>query len=243
VAGVEGYGTVDDAIPRGYSHGAAEGTDDWRVDTAANHTTGGARSFAASDVAETTDKWLALELRLGSGAQLTFWHRYHMEEGYDGGVLEISTDGGSTWTDLGSAVTAGGYTGTISSSFGNPLGGRSAWTGTLADFGQVSVDLSAYTGNVEIRWRMGLDSGVGTDPWYIDDIGVANAYVPSDCSTWTGPCSLFGDADDSGAVTTDDLLALVEDLFDTVQSAACPDPDGSGSQDAADLAAWLETIG
>src|SRR2546430_6780011 len=51
----------------------------------------------------------------GEPVQISFRNNFNLQDGFDGGVLEISTDGGSTFQDiltLGSFVT-GGYKGTI----------------------------------------------------------------------------------------------------------------------------------
>jgi hypothetical protein len=58
--------------------------------------------------------------------QITFRNNLNLQDGFDGGVLEISTDGGNTFLDiltLGTGV-AGGYNGTVSTCCGNPLAGR-----------------------------------------------------------------------------------------------------------------------
>ena len=54
-------------------------------------------------------------------SHLTFWHRYGTEAGFDGGVLEVSTDDGATWQDVeaaGGVFVQGGYDGVID--LGNP---------------------------------------------------------------------------------------------------------------------------
>ena len=67
-------------------------------------------------------------LQVGPGAfSFTFSHRYSFEYSgtsyYDGGVIEISTDNGTTWADVG--TTAAGYPSrTLFSGSGNVLGGR-----------------------------------------------------------------------------------------------------------------------
>ena len=106
---------------------------------------------------------------------LSFWHQYKTEYDYDGGVIEISTDGGATWSDLGPYITANGYTGMLSSDYENPLGGRMAWTGNVIAWTEVTVDLSSFAGqSVNIRWRLGCDSSLGADGWYIDDVRIAS---------------------------------------------------------------------
>ena len=59
-------------------------------------------------------------------------------------MLELTTDGGTTWTDAGAYVTGGGYTGTIATGHGNPLEGRPAWTGSNSGYGQVTLNLTAH---------------------------------------------------------------------------------------------------
>ena len=63
-------------------------------------------------------------LTIGSGDVLSFWHSYDTESGYDGGVVEVSTNG-TTWVDLGGNSTQNGYNGSISRSFGSPIAGPS----------------------------------------------------------------------------------------------------------------------
>lgn len=166
--------TLEPAPAAGWSHAVAPGvgTDDWATSTAASHSA--THAWASADVATRTDKWLIAPAQtLPSNATLTFWHQYSFESGFDGGVLEISANGGSTWVDLGSQITGGGYTSTISSSYSNPLMGRQAWSGSSSGFVQVTVSLASYAGqSVLVRWRMGCDTSLPGGSWYIDDIVV-----------------------------------------------------------------------
>ena len=106
--------------------------------------------------------------------QLTFWHTYNLENQCDGGVLEISTNGGTTFTDLGAAILSGGYTGALTCST-NPIRTRSAWTGGgLGAMSQVVVNLSAFAGQTALlRFRLVADDGVGGGGWFIDDVTVS----------------------------------------------------------------------
>jgi hypothetical protein len=126
---------------------------------------------------------------IAAGAVLTFRHTFAMESSgssfFDGGVVEISIGGGA-FTDIitaGGSFVAGtqGYVGTISSSFGNPLAGRMAFSGTNAGgFGvyvTTSINLPASTNgqSVVIRWRRGSDSSVAATGWRIDTVSVTNS--------------------------------------------------------------------
>ena len=161
-----------------WTHQAGSGTDAWALVTDQSHSP--THAWFHPDPATVTDSrlWNTTPVQVGAGSTLTFWHRYQFENGYDGAVLEISPDGGGTWTDLGPYITAGGYNGTISTCCSNPLGGRSAWTNDLTTWTQVEVDLNSYAGqSVQVRWRMGADSSVSDAGWYIDDVQL-NAPLP-----------------------------------------------------------------
>ena len=101
-----------------------------------------------------------------TSATLTFWHAYDMENTYDGGVLEVSTDGGSTWADVtavGGSFISGGYDGAISTAFNSPIAGRQAWTGAFTSYRQVSVNLNSLIGqsNLKLRFREANDRELG----------------------------------------------------------------------------------
>ncbi|MBI4914330.1 MAG: hypothetical protein HY825_00650 [Acidobacteria bacterium] len=118
-----------------------------------------------------------------AGSVLTFWHRFTTESGWDGGRLEVSTDGGGTWAQVpGSAFLSGGYNGTTSGTYGNPIPGA-AWTGTGGsgnNFLEVRVDMTAYAGsNVRVRWALGTDSSVTGDGWWVDSVSLTGACVPT----------------------------------------------------------------
>ena len=99
-------------------------------------------------------------------------------------MLEYSVNGGATWYDIlagnGSTIPAnpdrflqGGYTSTISTAYGNPIGGRQAWSGGLVDWQEVIVDLTDLAGeSVMLRWRLGTDSSVSNVGWWVDDVSV-----------------------------------------------------------------------
>ncbi|HET9532080.1 MAG TPA: S8 family serine peptidase [Blastocatellia bacterium] len=113
--------------------------------------------------------------------RLSFFHIFNFEPGFDGGVLEISTDGGSTWQDLGSRVIVGGYDGQLTEASENPLGSRQAWTsrGRAGVFSQVVVNLDDFAGQqIRLRFLAGFDFATGIlegyTGWFIDDIRISS---------------------------------------------------------------------
>lgn len=114
----------------------------------------------------------------------TFRHRHSFEfdggGNYDGGQIQISTNNGGTWTDIGaSAVPA--YNGSLLVYAGNnnPLQGLSAYAAQSAGYpalATVTVSLgTAYAGQtVRVRFAIGSDNGAGATGWEIDDIAFAN---------------------------------------------------------------------
>jgi bacillolysin len=108
-----------------------------------------------SDVrGEQAAEW-AHDIVLPPDAVLHFNHAYEFETAldafgasfYDGGVLEVSVDGGQEWFDAGDLIVEGEeYLGVISTDFDNPLAGWPAFVGWSFGYGSTRVDLSALAG-------------------------------------------------------------------------------------------------
>ena len=127
--------------------------------------------------------------------QLSTSHYYIAESNYDGCVLEISINGGS-FADIlsaGGSFASGGYNGTISTKYGNPLAGRAAWTGNSGGFISIAVNLPAATagGNIQLRWRLGSDSSVSSTGWYVDTVSISQIGYTC-CSTPPTSILTFG---------------------------------------------------
>ena len=119
----------------------------------------------------------------GGGVRLIFRHNFNLEAseqnqglGYDGGVLEVSSDGGNTFQDIleahGSFVV-GGYNRTIATDRGSPIAGRQAWSGNSGGFITTVVNVPAFqTPSSKIRWRMASDSTGSGEGWRVDTVHV-----------------------------------------------------------------------
>ncbi|MCC6130604.1 MAG: S8 family serine peptidase, partial [Acidobacteria bacterium] len=133
------------------------------------------------------------------GGQLSFRHRFAFESAtasFDGGVLEIAigataiTNG--TYTDFitaGGSWVTGGYTGTISTTFSNPLAGRAAWVRVSGAYITTTANMPASANGqpIRLRWRMGSDVSISATGWAIDTItlpGMAGFTLV--CSTTCG---------------------------------------------------------
>ncbi|MFT6358552.1 MAG: putative repeat protein (TIGR01451 family) [Saprospiraceae bacterium] len=144
----------------------------------------GSNAWFAEDVGTTSvaNLIVATEKGLTSSSVLTFAHNYNTEATWDGGVVEISTDNGTSWSDLGNDMTANGYNSTINNS-------RPAFSGNSGGFVTTSVNLSAYAGqNALIRFQMNCDVTVSGLGWYVDDVTMNNLalYIPNIASVTDG---------------------------------------------------------
>lgn len=105
---------------------------------------------------------------------LSFWHNFRTETLNDGGVLEYSVNGGSTWLDAGHLFLSNGYNTTMSAN--SILNGRKAFSGNSRGFELTTLDLSSF-GTTPVQFRFWLENnanGIGVDGWYVDDIARAN---------------------------------------------------------------------
>ncbi|MEM9594392.1 MAG: M14 family zinc carboxypeptidase [Acidobacteriota bacterium] len=89
----------------------------------------------------------AVDLTGGGAVELTFWHRFDLESGFDFGHLEVSADGGP-FTSVAS------------------FDGISGWRQE-----RFSLDLGDAA-EARIRFRLETDGALGRDGWYVDDVEV-----------------------------------------------------------------------
>jgi hypothetical protein len=139
-----------------------------------------------------------VELTASEVSTLSFWTAWDIQAGFDGGVVEVSTNGGANWSLL---TPQGGYPSTITGG-GTLCGipqGSGAFTGlNQLTFTQRTVSLSAFAGQeVRLRWNYRTNATTHGEGWYVDDIAVTHAQVPGSCS----PGALFLDGFESGSVS------------------------------------------
>ncbi|TMQ13896.1 MAG: hypothetical protein E6J90_27630 [Deltaproteobacteria bacterium] len=155
--------------------------------------TGNTMFFGVNSPVATDTQFVSPALAVGTSQNLVlkFNHAFDLEASggqfFDGGVVEISLNGGTTWNDVSAFGVTPGYTGTLFVGSGNVIGGRQAFTGTspgfpalapvTLDFGKVFAGL-----NVMFRFRIATDASVSQTGWLIDDVevdGITNTPFPS----------------------------------------------------------------
>jgi Zn-dependent metalloprotease len=146
------------------------------------------------------------DVTLPSYAYMHFKHYWDFEVYFDGGMVEYSTDGGGSWVDAGSMFTHNGYTDTLSSYFGNPLGGREAFTDESRGYTSSRLDLSSLAGqNVRFRFRIGVDTSFDDFGWFIDDVRIYICRtfidVPDDYWAYQWIEALYDSGITSGCIT------------------------------------------
>lgn len=144
-------------------------------------------AFRANDPATVSDQRLVSpEIALPAGQSpltLKFWNYQSLEDKasgcYDGVIVEISTDDGSSWSQLpGSAMLTDPYNGMVDSGFSNPLAGIHAWCGDPQDWLNSVVNLAGYEGqNARFQFRLGSNSSQSREGWYIDDVVVQSCQL------------------------------------------------------------------
>ncbi len=180
--GSQSGGGFDNA---GWTHQAITEAVDWVWSTAQSHTPTHSW-FSASQTIISDRVLVSPSLVINASTTLSFRHTFNFETDFDGGTLEISTNNGMTWSVMpDAAFTAGGFTSTISTGFGNPIGGSKAWSGgAIGAMTQVTVNLASFAGQTaKLRWHAGDDDSNAEVGWFVDSVTLTNAGIPSSCTS------------------------------------------------------------
>jgi hypothetical protein len=122
-------------------------------------------------------------------AQISFRHNFNLEAsevdpnlGFDGGVLELSTDGGNTFQDIiaaGGSFVMGGYNRTIAADRGSPIAGRQAWSGNSGGFMFTVVNVPSLPepAGTKFRWRVASDTTGSGEGWRVDTVIVSRCFA------------------------------------------------------------------
>lgn len=176
----------------GWSTDANIGSSNWALVTSQSHTPS-TSWFASGPASRNTDNLASESIAIPADAirmKLSFWHKFNLETGNDGGVLEFSINGG-TWfrvNNTGSAeeIIVGDYNITLNDPKGDPknkneFAASPAWSGNSgSNFTQVVValkDTAKYAGkSLRARWRLATNSSVASPGgWHVDSLRLSGA--------------------------------------------------------------------
>lgn len=169
---------------QGWTHSAAVGPDTWIL--SGENPNGGAQHWHGDDVNQQSDQQLsspvlAIPISLSS-LTFRFANYQHFENDtvnppncWDGGILEVSTDGGKAFTQVPNEnLLTDPYDGTINLSGidPNPLAGLLGWCGAPQPYTDSRVDIADLAGenDVQFRFRIGTDGNNSAPGWDIDDV-------------------------------------------------------------------------
>ncbi|TGB01506.1 peptidase M6 [Halobacillus salinus] len=114
-------------------------------------------------------------------ATLNFDHYVDIEETWDYGVVQVSTDDGQTWTSLSNENTR---TDVVEEGYPKIKENVPGFTGHFDDYQSESFDLSEYAGQeVHISFRYLTDWGYNDAGWFIDNIEVPEIGLNYDGTT------------------------------------------------------------
>ncbi|MDP0491915.1 MAG: matrixin family metalloprotease [Verrucomicrobiota bacterium JB023] len=175
-----------------------------------------------------------------SESQLVFTHNYDVERGRDGGVLELSIDGGdwADWRTSGGTFDENGYNSAVRG-VENPIGTRAGWTGdsggsvtTVATLPEAAIGKSC-----QLRWVLGNDLRNANEGWTIEEIN----FTGEGCDE-TGPVVTLSPLDteasefpfdDSASLLLSTVLPVAVDTTVDLTLSGSADPllDYSGLSD------------
>lgn len=175
---------VERGTIQGWTTEALQGAATWTLQSGIVNS--GTQAFNSPDLDNTSDNVLTspvISVPTGSGPYtLRFWNQQSMESRgaggcWDGGVLEISQNGGPFVQVATDKMINDPYDGALNA---GPLNGSDAWCGDPQD-GQVnSVDINDFAGSdIQVRFRIVTDGSVGRpEGWTIDDVRVTGCAIP-----------------------------------------------------------------
>ncbi len=150
----------------------------------------------------------------GTDVKFRMWNNYVIEADWDFGFVEVSTDGGSTWTEqkvydsTGALVSTDDGYGDPNGNLGDSFGGKKyGLTGDSHGWRHDYIDLAPFAGQtVQVRLRYATDAAFAEKGWFADDFSVTNGSttvwsddVESGANGWTAARGTWVDGTPLGA--------------------------------------------
>ncbi|MBB1365353.1 rhombosortase-dependent M36 family metallopeptidase [Pseudoalteromonas sp. SR44-5] len=176
-----------------------------------------------SDVAIETK---GFDIGFAGDFEVSFWHFYRIENEWDGGVVEISVNGGS-WvdvTEMGGTFNRG-YDGPLIENDSQAIQERDTFTGNNINQDNVYGNYetinfgSELNGNrAKLRFRLSSDGAVGDLGWWIDNLTFNNVTTPIFSAVIAGDAVACDNA--APIVTVTGELGIKESVTSTLNAVA-----------------------
>ncbi|MEX1104406.1 MAG: hypothetical protein WED87_09155, partial [Dehalococcoidia bacterium] len=127
---------------------------------------------AAGAYPSNADLSIARAVTLGAGSELSFSHYHDTELAWDFGFVQVSDDGGATWSSVACTGTTSVHDPNAAPNIVDQMPGYTGTAGTEAAPLTATCDLSAYTGAVLISFRFMSDGFVEQGGWFVKDIAI-----------------------------------------------------------------------
>jgi hypothetical protein len=193
---------------------AISNTNEWNLQE--NNPNGGNNAWFVVDADAISEQMLTLKnpIIVTLDTKLAISHNYNTEGDYDGGVIEISINGGNNWSDLGSKMIQNGYNSVLTTGAENPIEGRNAFSGTSQGYIKTVIDLGSYAGSSAlIRFRFASDVGVGGVGWFVDEVlfyvGEEQVVSNQACVTYAGQTEVICSPLTLTTLLSDDEVCVV----------------------------------
>lgn len=156
----------------------------------------------------------AAPVTLGSDATLSLWAWYEIEALWDFGFVQISTDGGATWTSLANDDTTYDHD---PDAHPDVIANLPGFTGSSGGWVQETFDLSAYDGQTALfRFLYVTDWATVETGFYVDDIVVADdggTLFEDDLEGGSGNWALDGWQYTTGLAQNDWQLTFINPMY------------------------------
>ncbi len=157
-----------------------------------------------------------------------FWHDIRTQQSFDGGFVEISNDGGTSWTRVDDKFIKGGYEGPLAYD-AIPIPSLQAFSGNSGGYVDAYIDLSAYSGqSVSMRFRYGSDATIispATDPgWFIDDAELMDLLILTSTACVAADETSSCSNEATTIIDSDNVVAVVDAEPDFFEMSLFPNP-------------------
>ncbi len=127
---------------------------------------------------------LSADLTPVKAAVLKFDNFIDIEESWDAGMVQVSVDGGKSWTSLSNSNTVGQEDFPFNEQAPEIYNNLPGFTGHYQNWTRETFDLTAFAGKkILISFRYMTDGAYNDTGWFIDNIEIPEIGYSNDCST------------------------------------------------------------